>query len=219
MGFTHLHVASAFSAHYGVSWPENLVAAALADGADALAITDRDGLYGSVKHLKACIERGIDPILGVDLAILEPAPPRAAHGKPLPMRTAGRIVALARGHDNGAGYAALCRLVTAAHQKAPATAAPKGHIGITREELATHALGPQGEVLLTILLGPGSDIGLATGHRHYSQARTALHTWRSLLGPEALRVEITTHLNNPGDRLSTAHAIRMLRCAASAVAE
>ena len=216
MGFTHLHVASAFSAHYGVSWPENLVAAALADGADALAITDRDGLYGSVKHLKACIEHGIDPILGVDLAILEPAPPRAAHGKPLPMRTAGRIVALARGHDNGAGYAALCRLVTAAHQKAPATAAPKGHIGITREELATHALGPQGEVLLTILLGPGSDIGLATGHRHYSQARTALHTWRSLLGPEALRVEITTHLNNPGDRLSTAHAIRMLRCAASA---
>ena len=213
MGFTHLHVASAFSAHYGVSWPENLVAAALADGADALAITDRDGLYGSVKHLKACITHGIDPILGVDLAILEPAPRPAPHGKPPPMRTAGRIVALAKGHSNGAGYAALCHLVTAAHQPNTPAGVAKPAVGITREELAAHALGPDGEALLTILLGPGSDIGLATGHRHYTQARTLLRTWRSLLGASALRVEITTHLNSPGEKLSTAHAIRMLRCA------
>ncbi|GAA1863199.1 DNA polymerase III subunit alpha [Paeniglutamicibacter psychrophenolicus] len=213
MSFTHLHVASAFSAHYGVSWPKDLVAAALADGADALAITDRDGLYGSVKHLKACIGHGIDPILGVDLAILEPPPHPAPHGKPPPLRTAGRIIALAKGHCNGAGYAALCHLVTTAHQPTTPTGLAKPSVGITREELATHALGPDGEALLTILLGPGSDIGLATGHRHYTQARTQLRTWRSLLGASALRVEITTHLNSPGEKLSTAHAIRMLRCA------
>ena len=51
--FTHLHVASAFSAHYGVSWPEELAQAAAADGADALACTDRDGLYGMAKHVQA----------------------------------------------------------------------------------------------------------------------------------------------------------------------
>jgi error-prone DNA polymerase len=70
--FVHLHTASAYSAHYGVSWPVDLVEAAAADGADALAITDRDGLYGAVKHVKACMASRIDPLLGVDLAIVEP---------------------------------------------------------------------------------------------------------------------------------------------------
>ncbi|MGL3804575.1 DNA polymerase III subunit alpha [Paeniglutamicibacter sp. R2-26] len=215
-GFTHLHVASAFSAHYGVSWPEDLVQAALADGADALAITDRDGLYGSVKHLKACITHGMDPILGVDLATLEPDPrPRDGRTRN-PLRVSGRITILAKGHSNGAGYKALCRLVSAAHQPTTPEGTRKQHLGITPGELATHALDPDGEPLLTILLGPNSDVGLATQHQHYDQARTRIHQWRTLLGEKALRVEIVTHLNNPGDRLSTAHAIRMLRCAETA---
>ena len=67
MTFTHLHVRTAFSAHYGVARPEALVAAAAADGADALGCTDRDGLYGAVKHLGACRAAGIDPILGLSL--------------------------------------------------------------------------------------------------------------------------------------------------------
>src|SRR4051794_41778484 len=34
----------------------------------ALALTDRDGLYGSVKFVLACQRAGITPLLGVDLA-------------------------------------------------------------------------------------------------------------------------------------------------------
>ena len=60
--FTHLHVASAFSGHYGVTRPEHLAEAAKAMGADALAVTDRNGLYGAVKHIGACLELGISPI-------------------------------------------------------------------------------------------------------------------------------------------------------------
>ena len=71
MSFPHLHVATAFSAHFGVSRPAVLAAAAAADGADALACTDRDGLYGAIKHLGACREHGIDPVLGADLALLD----------------------------------------------------------------------------------------------------------------------------------------------------
>lgn len=133
MSFTHLNVASAFSAHYGVSWPKELVRRAAADGADALAITDRDGLYGAVKHLKACRAHGIDPILGVDLAVLGPAVPGlpgaagprarpgAAAGR---ARTEGRVLVLAKGHCDGAGYRALCRLVSAAHAVAGASPLP-----------------------------------------------------------------------------------------------
>ena len=69
--FVHLHVASSFSLRYGASPPGELVDAAVAQGQGALALTDRDGLYGAVRFVQACQSAGIDPILGVDLA-LEP---------------------------------------------------------------------------------------------------------------------------------------------------
>jgi error-prone DNA polymerase len=110
MSFTHLHVSTAFSAHYGVSWPEELAQVAAADGATALACTDRDGLYGTIKHLKACMAAGVDPIVGVDLAVYDDD---GDHRTQL----AGRVVVLARGNNNGAGYRALCRLVSDAHAR------------------------------------------------------------------------------------------------------
>jgi error-prone DNA polymerase len=63
--FTHLHVASAFSSHFGVTRPELLAEAAAAQKMTALAITDRDGLYGAVKHIGACLTLGLSPIVGV----------------------------------------------------------------------------------------------------------------------------------------------------------
>lgn len=80
MTFTHLHASTAFSAHYGVSWPDELAQVAAADGATALACTDRDGLYGTVKHLKACMAAGIDPIVGVDLAVFDDDGDHRTHG-------------------------------------------------------------------------------------------------------------------------------------------
>ena len=112
MSFTHLHVSSAFSAHYGVSWPDELVAAAAGDGADALACTDRDGLYGTVKHVRACLAAGLDPVVGADLAVSD--------GK---VGSSGRVVVLAHGRNGGAGYHALCRVVSDAHE---GTAAGRG---------------------------------------------------------------------------------------------
>ena len=70
--FVHLHVASSFSLRYGASTPATLVARAKAWGQPALALTDRDGLYGAVRFAAACQEAGVLPILGVDLAV-EPA--------------------------------------------------------------------------------------------------------------------------------------------------
>ena len=110
MSFTHLHVSTAFSAHYGVSWPDELAAAAAADGATALACTDRDGLYGTVKHLKACMAAGLDPIVGVDLAVLD-------DDGDLRTQVGGRVLVLAHGRNNGAGYRALCRLISDAHAR------------------------------------------------------------------------------------------------------
>ena len=63
--FVHLHVASCFSNHFGTAWPEALVQAQA--GSPAAALTDRDGLYGIVRHIRSCLASGIAPIAGVDL--------------------------------------------------------------------------------------------------------------------------------------------------------
>ncbi|CEA08259.1 DNA polymerase III subunit alpha [Arthrobacter saudimassiliensis] len=202
MPFTHLHVASAFSAHYGVSWPEELAAAAAADGADALAVTDRDGLYGAVKHLRACLDTGLDAIIGVDLAVLDDG------------GTTGRVVVLAHGGNHGRGYAALCRLVSDAHTGTSPSKGRQGPpVGVTREQLAARAVGPEGEPLLTVLVGPYSDVGQAMRSRSYAVARTLFARWRRILPPEALAVEVATHLSAPGENLCLAHAVRMYRLA------
>ena len=127
--FAHLHVASAFSAHYGVSWPEDLVAAAAAADMDLLACTDRDGLYGMAKHVGACLRHGITPIVGVDLAV------RWSEDE-----NAGRVVVLARGGCHGSGYRSLCELVSAAHARTTGGAAG-GSPWASVAELAAAAAG------------------------------------------------------------------------------
>ena len=69
MSFIHLHTASAFSLKYGTTQPADLVQRASELEAPALALTDRDGLLGAIRFTKACLQYGIAPIIGVNLAI------------------------------------------------------------------------------------------------------------------------------------------------------
>ena len=82
--FVHLHVASSFSMRYGASRPEELVERAAALGQGALALTDRDGVYGAVRFVRACTEAGLDPVLGVDLAVREDERFPGSRGPQLP---------------------------------------------------------------------------------------------------------------------------------------
>ncbi|UTT67965.1 DNA polymerase III subunit alpha [Arthrobacter sp. DNA4] len=207
MSFTHLHVSTAFSAHYGVSWPEELAMAAAADGATALACTDRDGLYGTIKHLKACMAAGIDPIVGVDLAVFDDDGDHRT-------QVAGRVVVLARGQNNGAGYRALCRLVSDAHARTSGKAGGAVPAAVTRAELASRTLDPQTlKPVLTVLLGPDSDVGRAMGGRRYLRPRTLFKQWLDAMPAGTVVAEIVSQLSAPGTPLSTAHAVRMLRLA------
>ncbi|HEY4614678.1 MAG TPA: DNA polymerase III subunit alpha [Citricoccus sp.] len=209
-GFPHLHVSSAFSTHYGVSWPAELAAAAAADGAEVLACADRDGLYGTAKHVGACLEHGLDPVVGVDLAVRWPAEAPPGRGE-VP---AGRVVVLARGGAAGSGYRALVRLVSAAHAHTTGGAAG-GTPYVTVAELAGGAAGPHhgAPPELFVLLGPGSDVGNLMAARKYTAGRALLRRWRTALPAGALRVEVVCHLSPPGEKLSAAHAVRMLRAA------
>ncbi|MFN8158049.1 MAG: DNA polymerase III subunit alpha [Candidatus Nanopelagicales bacterium] len=81
--FVHLHVASGYSLRHGASSPAALAARAAELGQEALALTDRDGLYGAVRFVLACRDAGIAPILGLDLAVRPVevlAPPTSGSG-------------------------------------------------------------------------------------------------------------------------------------------
>ena len=79
--FAHLHVASSYSMRFGTASPAALAARASELGMPALALTDRDGLYGAVKHATACYEAEISPILGADLALRAGPARRAARAR------------------------------------------------------------------------------------------------------------------------------------------
>ncbi|MET8248834.1 DNA polymerase III subunit alpha [Streptomyces sp. NPDC005202] len=194
-GFTHLHTVSGFSLRYGASHPERLAERASERGMDALALTDRDTLAGTVRFAKACARAGVRPLFGVELAVAEPEPVRREASvrrdayasvrrerRRAPVRggafideSAPRVTYLAR--DGARGWADLCRLVTAAH-----TAAGTPLLSW----VDNHADG------LTVLLGPDSDVGRALAAGRPDRAARLLAPWREVYG-DALRLEAVWH--------------------------
>jgi error-prone DNA polymerase len=185
-GFTHLHTVSGFSLRYGASHPERLAERAVERGMDALALTDRDTLAGTVRFAKACAEAGIRPLFGADLAVPEhlgeTGPARGQARRRTPVRggafvdeSAPRVTFLAR--DGAAGWAELCRLVSAAHTA-------EGRPLLPRAELPAEGLA--------VLLGPASEIGRALGAGRPDRAAKLLAPWREIYG-DALRLEAVHH--------------------------
>ncbi|WP_323791827.1 DNA polymerase III subunit alpha, partial [Nocardioides sp.] len=227
--FAHLHVASGYSLQYGASHPHLLVQRAADLGFDTLALTDRDGTYGAVKFVRACLQAGIRPVLGVNLAYRGPltitrertgsqqghrrAPARGGAFRDLPLEQGGpaRATFLASADSAGgrAGWAALCRLVSAVHL-AGARGAPVLDLIDPPDGVAD--LLASGD--LVVLLGPDSEIGPAATRRRPDLATAALEPWRRWVPPTHLVVELVSH-RLPGTSPhgwgagSTPHAARM----------
>jgi len=126
MDYVPLWCKTNFSFHEGASHPEELVEEAHRLGLRAIAITDRDGVYGVVEAYLKARELGVQLIVGAQVTVS-------------PSLTAGIgpdgsvIVLLAR---DRAGYANLCRLLTAGRLRSP-----KGESAVTWDEVCGHAGG------------------------------------------------------------------------------
>jgi error-prone DNA polymerase len=94
--YIELHCHSAFSFLDGASLPEQLVLQAEVLGYPALALTDHNGLYGSMAFAQAAKHVGIGAITGAEVTLLD-----------------GTHVTLLV--ETPRGYANLCRLLTEAH--------------------------------------------------------------------------------------------------------
>ncbi len=96
MAFVELHCHSAYSFLDGASHPEELAARAAELGYEALALTDHDGVFGSLEFAHAAKAFGVRPITGAEVSLSD-----------------GSHVTLLV--ESPRGYANLCRLLTAAH--------------------------------------------------------------------------------------------------------
>jgi error-prone DNA polymerase len=94
--YVELHAHSAYSFLDGASLPEELAAQAAELGYQALALTDHDGVYGSLEFAYAAKAFGVRPITGAEVALVDRS----------------HVTLLV---ENERGYANLCRLLTAAH--------------------------------------------------------------------------------------------------------
>ena len=104
--YVELHCHSGFSFLDGASHPEELVMRAVELGYPALALTDHNGLYGSMEFAHAARSADLQPITGAEVTLREcfsgVEEPEVGH----------HITLLA---ENPNGYANLCRLLTEAH--------------------------------------------------------------------------------------------------------
>ena len=68
-GYVELHCHSAYSFLDGASQPEELAARAAELGYEALALTDHDGVYGSLEFAHAAKAFGVRPVTGAEVTI------------------------------------------------------------------------------------------------------------------------------------------------------
>jgi error-prone DNA polymerase len=115
--YVPLWTKSCFSFLEGASHPEEYVETALAHGIEAIALTDRDGVYGAVEMHLAGRERGV----------------KILHGSEITVDDGSTIVLLAA---NRTGWARLCTLVTAGRRRSE-----KGTSAVGWREVYEHAEG------------------------------------------------------------------------------
>ena len=117
--YIELHTASAFSFLDGASLPATLIERAADLNYPALALLDRDGLYGAPQFYRAAKAAGIKAIVGAELTIGD-----------RPRWTLPVLVSSAE------GYRQLCRIITRAKLRSP-----KGESRVTLEDLAGQTSG------------------------------------------------------------------------------
>jgi error-prone DNA polymerase len=146
--YIELHASSAFSFLDGASLPEALVARAAELGYPALALLDRDGVYGAPRFHMAAKKAGIKAIIGAELTVANRGAMREARGADggsctshianrtskrtshLAPRTSDSIFKLPVLIESQEGYRNLCRLLTKMKLRAP-----KGEGALTLEDL------------------------------------------------------------------------------------
>lgn len=179
--FVPLRVLSAYSMLEGAIEPKTMARLAKERGFPAIALADRDGLYGAVMFANACKAEGVQPIIGTILGVA-----RGSNGK--------QVDYLPLYAQDETGYENLCHLVSKAHLDRPIEFEP--HVRLDDLDGRTNGLiclTGASEGAVTRLLAEGQK-----GH-----AETMLNALQALF-PDRLYIELARRGNDVEERAEAA---------------
>ena len=186
--YVELHARSAFSFLRGSSSPEHLAFTAADLHLPALALCDRDGVFGAPRFYAAARECGIRPIVGSELTMKD--------GSVLPVLVQSRN-----------GYQNLCRLLSRARLRSP-----KNESSIGWSELSEFKEG-----LICLTGDEEGPLHQALRVGDFSRADQCLASLKEIFGVNHLFVEIQRHalrseqwLNQRFCQLAERHRLKLL---------
>ncbi|MGB7335803.1 MAG: DNA polymerase III subunit alpha [Salaquimonas sp.] len=207
--FVHLHAQSAYSLLESALPLQKLIDLAISDGQPALAVTDRNNLFGALEFSEKAFSKGLQPIMGIKIAVnFDDHDENPSNNRKPAMETLPSIVLLAMNEN---GYQNLIKLGSLAHIEAvPQTeetpedpdstvvSIAKGtpldnnrhaHLGphITLEALQTFSAD-----MICLTGGGEGPINLALKQSHSDQAASRLGLLQSIF-KDRLYVEIQRH--------------------------
>jgi error-prone DNA polymerase len=192
--YIELHSRSAFSFLEGASLPESLVAACANLNMPAMALLDRDGVYGSPRFHMAAKKARIKAHIGAEVTCEYFSPQRRSAteqvtnhkskdssvslclcgGFRLPLLVSSRL-----------GYQNLCRLITKMKLRAA-----KGEGRVREEELQEHAAG-----LICLTGDDDGPLALALTHGGMEEARGCVEKLIGIFGRDNVYVELQRHFH------------------------
>ena len=182
VGFVHLHVHTSFSLREGAITVGKLLKLVTADKQPALAVTDRNNLFGALEISEKCAKDGVQPITGCQITV--------DFGDAELFRTRGEMLA----HDAGCGelvllaqneqgYGNLMHLVSQAWLEVKPGDTPHVSIG----QLAKSCDG-----LIALSGGPAGPLDRAFRAEAHEAARARLATLAPLF-PNRFYIELQRH--------------------------
>ena len=179
--FVHLHVHSEFSLLDGLSRIDDLAQRAAELDMPAIALTDHGVMYGIVDFVRACKERGVKPIVGIEIYL---GPRRMEDRDPQKDRSPYHLVLLA---ENQAGYRNILQIATAA-QLEGFYYRPR----VDKPYLQAHAGG-----LIALSSCNSGELARHILDGNPDQARQAALWYKETFGPDSFFVEIQNHEGIP----------------------
>ena len=170
--FIELHAQSAFSFLEGAEHPEAFAAEAARLEMPAVALVDRDGVYGAPRLARGAANAGVKPIVGSEITL--------ADGSRLPLLVEDRE-----------GYQNLCRLITRMK-----LGAPKGAAAIALDDLEPYAAG-----LVCLTGGAQGPLARRLASGDVDGARRVLGRLVAMFGRSSCFVEIQRHFQRDQEEI------------------
>jgi error-prone DNA polymerase len=187
--YCELHAASAFSFLEGASVPEELAAVCMEHGMAAMALLDRDGVYGSPRFHYGMKKAGLKAHIGSEITFSTQRHGGAENLKIENFKISNfkSVVRLPLLVANRRGYRNLCHLITRMKARGPKDAAPEV-IAAHERDLAEHAEG-----LICLTGGDNGPLAQALQSGGMEAARKEAQRLTRIFGRENVYVEVQRH--------------------------